>query len=76
MNFVHRPHAMLGLQQVWDRQYFPADLVLLSSSNAEGVCYIETTNLDGETNLKIKKASKETWSMQEEVRPVFAVYLT
>lgn len=64
---VHTFHAMIGVQQVRDRQYFPGDLVLLSSSNAEGVCYIETTNLDGETNLKIKKASKETWSMQEEV---------
>ena len=40
--------------------YFPADLVLLSSSNPEGMCYIETMNLDGETNLKIKKALSET----------------
>ncbi len=40
--------------------YFPADMVLLSSSNPEGVCYIETMNLDGETNLKIKKALQDT----------------
>ena len=40
--------------------YFPADLVILSSSNPEGMCYIETMNLDGETNLKIKKALPET----------------
>lgn len=26
---------------------FPADLVILSSSEPEGMCYIETSNLDG-----------------------------
>lgn len=32
----------------------PADIVLLSSSDVEGNCFIETKNLDGETNLKNK----------------------
>ncbi|CAI0379544.1 unnamed protein product [Linum tenue] len=41
--------------------FFPADLLFLASTNADGVCYIETSNLDGETNLKIRKAVERTW---------------
>lgn len=39
-------------------QFFPADMVLVESSDPKGVCYIETKNLDGETNLKHKIAEK------------------
>lgn len=41
-------------------EFFPADLLFLSAENGEGLCYIETMQLDGETNLKIKKALDET----------------
>ena len=40
-------------------EYFPADLVLLYSSGRKGICYIETKNLDGETNLKHKVSNKD-----------------
>ena len=39
-------------------QYFPSDLVLLSSSASKGAAYIETKNLDGETNMKHKLCHK------------------
>ena len=38
-------------------EYFPADCVLISSTDRKTHgCYIETKNLDGETNLKMKKS--------------------
>ena len=39
---------------------FPADLLCLKSNDKKkGTCYIETKNLDGETNLKRKLCPKE-----------------
>lgn len=41
------------------RPFFPADMFLLHSSGNDGYAYVETKNLDGETNLKLKTARKE-----------------
>jgi phospholipid-translocating ATPase len=43
----------------------PADLALVQTSE-EGLCYIETANLDGETNLKERRAVAQTQALGEE----------
>lgn len=39
---------------VKNREMVPADIVLLASSNDQGGAYIETSSIDGETNLKLR----------------------
>ncbi|ORX88782.1 phospholipid-translocating P-type ATPase [Basidiobolus meristosporus CBS 931.73] len=61
--FVSRPwrDIVVGdIVRIEDQEFFPADLALLSSSEPEAICYIETSNLDGETNLKVKQGLTET----------------
>ncbi|KAI9177677.1 hypothetical protein LWI28_018029 [Acer negundo] len=54
------------LVEVHKDEYFPADLLLLSSSYEDGICYVETMNLDGETNLKLKRSLEATYSLHDE----------
>lgn len=46
--------------KIKQEEYFPADLILLGSSGPKGICYVETKNLDGETNLKHKISATKT----------------
>uniref|UniRef100_A0A2K1ZA17 Phospholipid-transporting ATPase n=1 Tax=Populus trichocarpa TaxID=3694 RepID=A0A2K1ZA17_POPTR len=41
---------------------FPCDIVLLSTSEPTGVAFVQTVNLDGESNLKTRYAKQETIS--------------
>ena len=42
-----------------DEEIYPADLILLTSSNDGGVAFNSTSSLDGEKNLKKKSPPKD-----------------
>ncbi|KAL1311298.1 hypothetical protein AAFC00_001481 [Neodothiora populina] len=42
--------------RLYNEEAIPADIVVLSTSDPDGACYVETKNLDGETNLKVRQA--------------------
>ncbi len=42
--------------RIYNEDQIPADIVILSTSDPDGACYVETKNLDGETNLKVRQA--------------------
>lgn len=43
--------------KVKDGELFAADLLCLHCALDERICYVTTTNLDGETNLKVKRCA-------------------
>jgi phospholipid-translocating ATPase len=46
--------------RLYNDEEMPADIIILSTSSDDGACYVETKNLDGETNLKVRNALHAT----------------
>lgn len=42
--------------RIYNNDELPADIIILATSDPDGSCYVETKNLDGETNLKVRSA--------------------
>ncbi len=40
-------------------EMIPADILILRTSDPNGLCYIETMNLDGESNLKQRQVIRD-----------------
>ena len=45
--------------KIMDNESFPADILICATSEDENVAFVETKNLDGETNLKSRNAIPE-----------------
>jgi len=45
---------------IYENNTIPADIILIDSKFKDGRCYVETSSLDGEKNLKLKVANKYT----------------
>ena len=43
-----------------ENRIIPADMLLIDSGLTEGICYVETSSLDGEKALKLKISNKKT----------------
>ncbi|XP_056684438.1 phospholipid-transporting ATPase 1 [Spinacia oleracea] len=48
--------------KIYAEDTIPCDMVLLGTSDTSGIAYIQTMNLDGESNLKTRYARQETAS--------------
>ncbi|KAL2330514.1 hypothetical protein Fmac_018095 [Flemingia macrophylla] len=60
--------------KIFADETIPADMVLLGTSDQSGLAYIQTMNLDGESNLKTRYARQETASaVTSEACDVFGV---
>lgn len=68
--FVEREWKLVrvgDIVKVEKEHFFPADLLLLASNFEDGICYVETMNLDGETNLKLKRSLECTSDLEEDL---------
>lgn len=56
--------------------YIPADLLLVHSTSEKADCYVETKNLDGETNLKMKtvhQCFRDRVASEADIKAIFQI---
>ena len=61
--FIKSPNKTLRRGEIiliYENQGIPADMILIDTTFKEGICYVETSSLDGEKTLKLKVANKFT----------------
>ena len=61
--------------KVLKEEKFPADLLLLDSSNEDGVVFVDTADLDGETTLKDKMQPKISNMMRTMNKLLYSVFV-
>lgn len=67
-------HIRVGdIIMVKQEEFLPCDIVAIATSNEGGQCFIETASLDGEKNLKLKNAPKETLHLYDVERGVVRI---
>lgn len=56
------PSPCFHIDIIWlkENEEIPCDVLLLATPEPSGVCYIQTTNLDGESDLKLRQALPAT----------------
>lgn len=52
-----------------NNELVPADLLLLRSSDPQGLAYLDTCNLDGESNLKQRQVVRGFLDLQDTFQP-------
>ncbi|CAF1055549.1 unnamed protein product [Rotaria magnacalcarata] len=53
--------------QLTNNDFLTVYIVLISTSELNGLCFIETAEFDGETNLKVRQALEETCEIGEDI---------
>lgn len=51
--------------KIYNDEEVSADVCLLKSSNVSGICFVDTVNLDGESNLKDKRCNHKIQNLHE-----------